>query len=91
VQPVQQQLGTSFKDIFSAIGGLNFFADGGIVTRPTLSVTGEAGPEAIIPLGKLGQIMGNSGGGFMRVGGSFELSGYTAMALVERQQYLRSR
>jgi hypothetical protein len=84
-------IGTSFKDIFSAIGGLNFFADGGIVTRPTLSVTGEAGPEAIIPLGKLGQIMGNSGGGFMRVGGSFELSGYTAMALVERQQYLRSR
>ena len=26
------------------------FADGGIVTRPTLGLVGEAGPEAIIPL-----------------------------------------
>lgn len=27
-----------------------FLADGGIVTRPTLAVIGEAGPEAVIPL-----------------------------------------
>jgi predicted DNA-binding protein YlxM (UPF0122 family) len=30
------------------------FAAGGIVTRPTMAMVGEAGPEAIIPLGKMG-------------------------------------
>ena len=30
------------------------FASGGVVTRPTLAVVGEAGPEAIIPLSQLG-------------------------------------
>lgn len=32
-----------------------FLAKGGIVNSPTLSVIGEAGPEAVIPLGKLDQ------------------------------------
>ena len=32
--------------------------DGGIVTRPTLAEIGEAGPEAVIPLDRLGQIGG---------------------------------
>lgn len=27
------------------------YADGGIVTRPTVAVIGESGPEAIVPLG----------------------------------------
>ena len=44
------------KDSFGSfdIGGINIpgFADGGIVTRPTLAMVGEKGPEAIIPLGK---------------------------------------
>jgi phage-related protein len=31
-----------------------FLGGGGIVTRPTLSVIGEAGPEAVIPLSQLG-------------------------------------
>ena len=33
-------------------GDVTMFADGGIVTRPTLGMVGEAGPEAIIPLSK---------------------------------------
>lgn len=33
-------------------------AEGGIVTKPTLALIGEAGPEAVVPLGRLG-----SGGG----------------------------
>ena len=42
------------------IGGSWFtpFADGGIVTGPTLSVVGEAGPEAIIPLSRAGAVLG---------------------------------
>ena len=35
-------------------GGLAFMAEGGIVTSPTLAMIGEAGPEAVIPLGKGG-------------------------------------
>jgi tape measure domain-containing protein len=34
-------------------------ADGGIVTGPTSALIGEAGPEAVIPLGKMGS-MGNT-------------------------------
>lgn len=30
-------------------------AEGGIVTRPTLAVVGEAGPEAVVPLGQMSQ------------------------------------
>jgi len=39
---------TGFKSGFTA------FADGGIVTRPTAALIGEAGPEAVIPLNKMG-------------------------------------
>jgi hypothetical protein len=38
------------------------FATGGIVTGPTVGLVGEAGPEAIIPLSRLGS-MGYGGGG----------------------------
>jgi len=31
-----------------------FLAEGGIVTRPTLAMIGEKGPEAVVPLGKGG-------------------------------------
>ena len=30
------------------------FAEGGIVTSPTLALIGEAGPEAVVPLGQMG-------------------------------------
>lgn len=33
------------------------FADGGIVTRPTIGLVGEAGPEAIIPLSRPGSAL----------------------------------
>jgi hypothetical protein len=37
-------------------------AAGGIVRRPTLALIGEAGPEAVVPLSKLGSLTGRSGG-----------------------------
>lgn len=37
------------------------FAQGGVVTGPTVGLVGEAGPEAIIPLRKLPDIMGFGG------------------------------
>ena len=42
--------------ISSGISRITPFADGGIVTRPTLGMVGEAGPEAIIPLNKMGSL-----------------------------------
>jgi hypothetical protein len=56
-------LGTG-KTLFPGLGALSgvlpFMADGGIVTGPQLLVAGEAGPEAIIPLDKLGQMGGGN-------------------------------
>ena len=42
-------------------------ADGGIVNRPTLAMIGEAGPEAVVPLSKMG---GMGGGIIINVAGS---------------------
>lgn len=38
----------------SAMNPFTAFADGGIVTKPTLGLFGEAGPEAVIPLDRIG-------------------------------------
>lgn len=39
-------------------------ADGGIVSRPTLAIIGEAGPEAVVPLGRsFGSLPDSLGGG----------------------------
>mgnify|MGYP003146295031 CR=1 FL=1 len=38
--------------------GFGMFAEGGIVTAPQIGLVGEAGPEAIIPLDRLGQFGG---------------------------------
>ena len=38
--------------------GIPAFAQGGIVTGPTLAMVGEAGPEAIVPLNKAGALGG---------------------------------
>ena len=40
---------------------------GGIATRATIAMVGEAGPEAIVPLSKLGSMMDDIGGGLQSV------------------------
>ncbi len=45
-----------------AAGGIPKMAEGGIVSRPTLALIGEAGPEAVVPLSKMG-----SGGGDVNI------------------------
>jgi hypothetical protein len=45
-----------------SVGGLATLAEGGIVKKPTFSLIGEGGePEAVIPLSKLGGMMGGTG------------------------------
>jgi hypothetical protein len=49
----------NFSGIFGQLAGFKF-ADGGIVTGPTRALIGEAGPEAVIPLSKLDNIVGGN-------------------------------
>jgi hypothetical protein len=43
---------------FGSFGFGTLMADGGVVTRATSIIAGEAGPEAIIPLDRLGSMGG---------------------------------
>ncbi len=47
-------------------------ADGGLVTRPTFAMVGEAGPEAVIPLDRLGSM---GGAGPITVNATFNING----------------
>ena len=52
--------GYSLPDYLKEQIPLEFMAAGGIVTSPTLSMIGEAGPEAVIPLSKMGSMGGQN-------------------------------
>ena len=73
----------SLKDAIGSfdIGGINIpgFADGGIVTSPTLAMVGERGPEAIIPLSK----MGGGGGVNINVTGGISTSAQIGQAVYD--------
>ena len=62
------------------MGGIDIpgFADGGIVTRPTLAMVGEKGPEAIVPLGRGGGV----GGVTVNVTGGLSTSAEIGQAVV---------
>jgi hypothetical protein len=51
------------KIISTFSGEIPKMAEGGIVNRPTLALIGEAGPEAVVPLSK----MGAGGGGDVNI------------------------
>jgi hypothetical protein len=55
-------LGRVGGDSASVSSGINVpkMASGGIVNSPTLAMIGEAGPEAVIPLSKMGQMGGTN-------------------------------
>jgi len=64
-----------------SLGGIKIpgFADGGIVTKPTLAMVGEKGPEAIVPLGK-----GLAGGGItVNVTGGISTSAQIGQAVYD--------
>jgi len=72
------------KDSFGSfdIGNINIpgFANGGIVTGPTLAMVGEKGPEAIIPLSQLSSM--NGGGVTVNVTGGLATSAEIGQAVV---------
>ena len=73
-------------ELKNSVGNFDFpgfdipgFADGGIVTRPTLAMVGEKGPEAIIPLSQMG---GMGGGVTVNVTGGLSTSAEIGQAVV---------
>lgn len=62
------------------------FAKGGIVTGPTIGMVGEAGKEAIIPLNKLGSMIGSNGGTTVVLKGSLGIRGRELVAFLEQEQ-----
>ena len=69
------------------------FADGGVVSRPTIAMVGEGGQsEAIMPLNKLGNMMNstfNAGAmtGVSGGGGEFVLKGNDLVLALQRSNY----
>ena len=65
------------------------FAKGGIITKPVMGIIGEAGQsEAVIPLNRLPQIIGNIGGNQK---GEFTLRGQDLILALERAGDFRTR
>jgi hypothetical protein len=67
------------KIVTTVSGSIPKMADGGIVNRPTLALIGEAGPEAVVPLSKMG---GMGGGVTVNVTGGLATSAEIGQAVV---------
>ena len=85
----------SFLSIFKSILGIPVTknANGGITNGPSWGLIGEAGPEAILPLSKLGSLMnttfnaGAMSGGGVNGGGQFVLRGNDLVLALQRSNY----
>jgi hypothetical protein len=80
------KLSFEFPGWVPGLGGKGFsvpnipmLAEGGIVTGPTLAMIGEAGPEAVVPLSKMG---GMGGGVTVNVNGGLATSAEIGQAVV---------
>lgn len=60
------------------IGGIPAMANGGVVMKPTLALVGEAGPEAVVPLSRMGAM----GGITVNVNGGLSSSAEIGQAVV---------
>lgn len=67
------------------------FAEGGIVTGPTLGLVGEAGPEVIFPLDRLNQFVKSTRGGAseMTIKGTVNLKGRDLAIAISRDNKLQ--
>lgn len=81
-----------FKGLFKGIAG---FANGGIVTGPTLGLMGEyngarSNPEVIAPLDRLQSLIGGGNNQNVNVTGQFRLEGQDLVVALERANNQRS-
>ena len=84
-------LGSAMKSVIPKIasGEATAFANGGIVSGPTMGLVGEypgarQNPEVIAPLNKLQSMIGGSGGGNVNVTGSVRVDGQDLLIAIER-------
>lgn len=78
--------------VFSAVLGgagslIPKFADGRIVSSPTIAMVGEAGTEAVIPIDRLNDYVGTKE---MRVSGRIQASGKDLNVIIENYNKVRS-
>lgn len=87
---IYTQIYASYGSGKKFIGGIQAkLAQGGIVTRPTRALVGEAGPEAIIPLDKLGDIIRGALSDNRSPGGTYSLNVYPRdMSSAQQDQLL---
>lgn len=83
------------KGIFTQLAGIPKFADGGIVSGPTLGLMGEYGgarsnPEVIAPLDKLQGMIGDRSQN-INVGGEFRVQGQDLVLALQRADRNRGR
>lgn len=84
--------GTGFFDLLFTLLKVVPFANGGVVNKPTFSMIGEAGPEAVMPLSKLNSMMSSTfNAGAMSSNssngsGQFVLRGQDLLLAVNRSQ-----
>ena len=90
--------GQNMEDRLNAptIGGIPAFANGGIVSGPTLGLMGEypgarSNPEVIAPLNKLQSLIGGGRGQNVNVGGEFVMRGSDLVVVLERANKNKSR
>jgi len=84
-------LASAMKSVIPKIasGEATAFANGGIVSGPTMGLVGEypgarQNPEVIAPLNKLQSMIGGSGGGNVNVTGSVRVEGQDLLIAIER-------
>ena len=86
---------TGFKSLFEHLSGIKSFANGGIVSAPTLGLMGEysgarSNPEVIAPLDKLKSMIGQRESS-VNVTGGFRLEGQDLVLALQRAEKNRSR
>ena len=91
-------LGGMLKAFSSKVqsGGFQKFADGGIVSGPTMGLVGEyagarSNPEVIAPLDKLKGMLPQGGGGNVNVSGEFVVRGQDLVVALERANRNRNK
>jgi len=88
-------IATAVGGVLSAFAAIPKFANGGIVSGPTMGLMGEypgakANPEVIAPLDKLQGMMGQSNQN-VNVGGEFKINGQDLVVALQRADRNRSR
>ena len=89
-------IATAVGGILGAFAAIPKFANGGIVSGPTMGLMGEypgakANPEVIAPLDKLQGMMGGGASQNVNVGGEFKINGQDLVVALQRADRNRSR